>query len=415
MIILHLTTLWNGGGAADYTRNIHNNMLVDGYRSYVAVAGEIVVTPEGREISIEQTEIPLWEKIKREIHKKFIERRPPTIDYKYAGHSIKERFCEYNVNDLLTVMPENPDVILVHWISNFANAKYVRDLQQRTGAKVFYIMLDEAILSGGCHFPWNCEGYQHGCKNCKMTNSRVLKAFIRWNYLYKKHYLVDEKNVIAPTEFDVIRLKKSPLWKGCSIYKLIEVIDNELFSPAKNKSEVKSFFKIPDEKKVVFFGCSLLNEVRKGMSILIDALKKIERNDIVYLVAGANTLPALPNNIIHIGKVDIPTLAKAYQAADIFVCPSLEDSGPQMINMAIMSGVPTVAFEMGVALDIVITGKTGYRAKLHDSGDLANGIQYLLDLPTAQFDKMRETCRTLAMNTFSKRCQHDFFNKLFQS
>ena len=412
MTILHLTTLWDSGGAADYTRNIHNNMLADGYRSYVAVAGTKLVTPDGKEISIQRTEIPLWEKIKRDIHEKFIERRPPTIDYKYIGHNLKERYCEFNVKDLLRAMPENPDVVIVHWVSYYANAKYVRDLQRLTGAKVYYIMIDDAILSGGCHYPWDCEGYQHGCKNCKMTNSRILKEFIRWNYLHKKQYLVDEKNVIASTEFDVARLKKSPLWKGCSVHKLIEVIDDELFYPANNKSEIKKKFDIPEGKKVVFFGCSFFNEIRKGMSVLIDALMTINRDDIVYLVAGANTLPNLPNNIIYIGKVDIPTLAKAYQAADIFVCPSLEDSGPQMINMAIMSGVPTVAFEMGVALDIVITGKTGYRAKWNDSDDLANGINYLLDMPDAQLEEMRKGCRTMAMNTFSKKCQQEFFNKL---
>ena len=415
MIILHLTTLWDGGGAADYTRNIHANMLTDGYRSYVTVAGTKVVTPEGKEIPIQRTKIPVWERIKRDIHENFIERRPPTIDYKYAGHSLKERYCEYNVKDLLNVMPENPDVIIVHWVSYFANAKYVRDLQRQTGAKVYYIMLDEAILSGGCHFPWNCEGYLHGCRKCKMTNSRILKTFIRWNYLHKKHYLVDEKNVIAPTEFDVARLKKSPLWKGCTIHKLVEVIDDDLFYPVKNKSDLKKAFDIPEDKKVVFFGCSDLNEIRKGMTVLVNALMKIKRDDIIYLVAGANSLPRLPNNIIHLGRVDMPTLAKAYQAADIFVCPSLEDSGPQMINMAIMSGVPTVAFEMGVALDIVHTGKTGYRARWNDAEDLAYGINYLLDLPTNQLDDMRNACRTLAMNTFSKRCQHNFFKNLLQS
>ena len=415
MTILHLTTLWSSGGAADYTRNIHNNMIADGYRSYVAVAGRKVVTPEGREICIKRTKIPVWEKIKRDVHEKFIERRPPTIYYKYVGHSLKERYCEYNVKDLLKAMPENPDIIIVHWTSYFANAKYVRDLQRLTGAKVYYIMIDEAILSGGCHYPWDCEGYQHGCKNCKMTNSRILKKFIRWNYLHKKRYLVDEKNVIAPTEFDIARLKKSPLWKGCSIYKFIEVIDDDLFCPAKNKSELKKMFNIPGNKKVVFFGCSFLNETRKGMSVLINALMKIKRDDIIYLVAGANTLPNLPNNFLHLGKVDMPTLAKAYQTADIYVCPSLEDSGPQMINMAIMSGVPTVAFEMGVALDIVITGKTGYRAKWNDADDLAYGINFLLDLPTDQLDEMSKACRALAMNTFSKQCQHDFFNKLLQN
>ena len=216
-------------------------------------------------------------------------------------------------------------------------------------------------------------------------------------------------------EFDIERLTKSPLWKGCSVNKLIEIVDDELFHPAYKKSEIRLFFGIPDNKKVVFFGCSYLDEIRKGMAVLIEALMKIEREDIVYLVAGTKSIPLLPDNIIHLGKVDLPTLAKAYQAADIFVCPSLEDSGPQMINMAIMSGVPTVAFEMGVALDIVHTTKTGYRAKWNDAEDLAKGINYLLDLPVNKLEEMSKACRSLAMNTFSKRCQHDFFKTILSN
>lgn len=414
MIILHLTSLWKGGGAADYTRNIHSNLLADGYHSYVAVAGYMLVTPEGKEIEIHWSQISRWERLKKRIDNKFFRERNPQLDYKFAGLNLRERLTPYNAKDLVDVLPETPDVILVHWVSGFANAKYVRELQRLTKAKVFYIMIDEAILSGGCHYPWDCNGYQHGCKNCKMTNSRTMKMFIRWNYLFKKYYLIKEKNVIAPTEFDLIRLKKSPLWKGCSVHKLIEVINEELFHPLEDKMSLRATFSIPQNKKVVFFGCSNLGEIRKGMPVLIEALKKISRKDFVYLVAGRNRISELPSNMVYLGHLDMETLAKAYQASDIFVCPSLEDSGPQMINMAIMSGVPTIAFEMGVALDIVITGKTGYRAKFNDAEDLARGINYLLDLPEGKMKEMSKYCRELALKTFSRQCQHEFFNKLFQ-
>ena len=109
------------------------------------------------------------------------------------------------------------------------------------------------------------------------------------------------------------------------------------------------------------------------------------------------------------------TLAQTYQIADLFVCSSLEDSGPQMINMSIMSGTPVVAFEMGVALDIVHHGKSGYLAKLYEIDDLVKGINEILDLSDIEYKKMCQYCRDLALSTFSYDKQTEFFNNLLNN
>jgi glycosyltransferase involved in cell wall biosynthesis len=94
---------------------------------------------------------------------------------------------------------------------------------------------------------------------------------------------------------------------------------------------------------------------------------------------------------------DDRTLAAAYQAADTFVCPSIEDSGPMMINESLMCGTPVVSFDMGVAGDLVHTGTTGYRARLGDCRDLARGIGAILALSPDQRDAVARECRQLAL------------------
>jgi glycosyltransferase involved in cell wall biosynthesis len=108
-------------------------------------------------------------------------------------------------------------------------------------------------------------------------------------------------------------------------------------------------------------------------------------------------------------------LAAAYQAADIFVCPSIEDAGPMMINQSIMTGTPVVSFEMGVALDLVITGETGFRAKLKDSADFARGLNDILQLDDKAYRKMCSTCRELGLRLFHPSIVKEQFNKLFIS
>lgn len=413
MVVLHLTSL-DTGGAGQYTMNIHRQMLADGYTSYVAVYGKKLIFPDGLCKPIQTTKYIVWNRIRRYVFRKYV-KWFGHINPNYSGFNLDERLTCYLPKDLLAIMPVRPDIIMVHWVSNFANAWYVSELQRLTEAIVYYWMIDEAILSGACHYPWDCEQYQTGCKECPMTSSQLVKRAIRRNFEFKQKYLVKDKRVVLPTEFDRIRLDKSLLWRGCEWHKMIEIIDEDIFHPIDDTQVLRTKFNVPDNKRVVLFGCSNLNDPRKGMVVLTDSLKKIQRDDCVFMVVGNFNLPNLQHEVIKLGYVDIPTLAEAYQVADVFVCPSLEDSGPQMVNQAIMSGTPVVSFEIGVSLDIVHTGKTGYRAKFNDANDMAKGINYILDLPKNTYDIMCNDCRKLALDTYSKSTQSKFINELLET
>ena len=389
-------------------------MVAAGYRSYLSIAGGKVLTPEGEELPIKWSRMSLGDRVRRAIHSRYMTWVKPYVNPKYSAVNLTERITMFNPRDLIDVLPERPDYIIVHWVSLYANAKYVKELQRLTGAKVYYIMIDEAMLSGACHYPWDCDGYQTGCRNCPMTDEGLLKLFIRRNFLFKQRYQLNDKHVIYPTTFDLLRLKKSLIWKDAKTYRLIEAIDENLFCPVENKENLRRTFKIPDGKKVVFFGCSNLSDERKGMKTLILSLNMIDRDDVVFLAAGRDSLEEVNQDIIFTGHLNMEELARAYQVADVFVCPSLEDSGPQMINMGIMTGVPVVAFEMGVALDIVHTGKTGYRAKFNDAEDMAKGINYILDLSDSDYAQMSKECRKLALQTFSMEVQREFFKQLLE-
>ncbi|MDQ1327252.1 MAG: hypothetical protein QG641_532, partial [Candidatus Poribacteria bacterium] len=95
---------------------------------------------------------------------------------------------------------------------------------------------------------------------------------------------------------------------------------------------------------------------------------------------------------------DDNALAAAYQAADLFVCPSIEDAGPMMINEAVMCGTPVVSFDVGVAFDLVHNGITGYRAENKNSVDLAKGMSLILNMSKDERQKVSSNCRNLAMD-----------------
>lgn len=409
-VVLHLTSLLTGG-AGQYTMGIHQNMIRDGYNSYVCMHGVQLILPSNETIEIPHKKASLINRLKRYLIRTII-KCAGGVAMKYAPYNLFEYLDFYNPSDLIKVLPQKPTHIMVHWVSGYANAKYVRTLQELTGAKVYYWMIDEACLAGGCHYPWDCEGYKTGCEDCPMTKSRIIKSTIRKNFLHKQRYIAKDAEVVLPTDMDRMRIEQSLLWKGHTWHKMLEIVNEELFAPAEDIRELKKELGLPLDKKLILFGSSFLDEERKGMRVLSEALHKINRKDVIcVIIGGKDDLEIkLPN--IQLGRVDIPTLSKLYRVADIFVCPSLEDSGPQMINQSIMSGTPVVAFEMGVALDIVKTGETGYLAKWNDADDLANGINQLLDMPNDEFMQIRKKCRELAEKMYSRKVQDDVINQL---
>jgi glycosyltransferase involved in cell wall biosynthesis len=74
-----------------------------------------------------------------------------------------------------------------------------------------------------------------------------------------------------------------------------------------------------------------------------------------------------------------------------------------------MCGTPVVAFDIGVAQDLVITGETGYKAVLGDVADLANGLKQILEMDEQAYSDMCAVCRQRALSKYSR---HKFMQEI---
>lgn len=353
---------------------------------------------------------------------------------KNGTSSFENRYFFFNVDEseeyisasqILEALPFKPDVILLHWISNFINSITIHELAKKTHAKILWLMIDNAPLTGGCHYPWDCKGYQSDCADCPAILDNSKNDISKRNLALKKHYLPENMELISCSESDFMRAKGSALFKDKTVHKILFPIDENKFAPA-NKNLAKQFFCIAAGKKVIFYGASTLSNVRKGeqcflkaLLILQEMIKKEGRalNEWVVLVAGRGDKKLFNHfeiPVLHTGFLNEGGVIKAYQAADVFVSPSIEDSGPLMVNQSVMCGTPVVAFETGVALDLVITKKTGYLAKMKDSEDLAMGIKTILELNKVEYDNMSKYCRELGMRKCHSKVQANAFMQILQ-
>ncbi len=328
----------------------------------------------------------------------------------------------YSTKKILKKIKFQPDVIFYLFQQNFLTAKNLYELNKLTGAKIFWYMMDTAPLTGVCHYSWECKGYMTGCGKCPALYSTDKNDQSSINFNYKNKYLSETNiDIIVATEWQNNQAIVSRLFKNKSIHKVLLSIDpNEYSSVPKLQAKIK--LGIPVDRKVIFFGATSILDKRKGMKYLIEALQILKKSNnkenhkILLLIAGNFDIQqnSFPFEVMHLGLLgNNEQLASAYQAADVFVCPSIEDSGPMMINQSIMTGTPVVSFEMGVALDLVFTGKTGYRAKLKDSVDLAKGINTILELDDEAFLQMSSNCRELGLNSCHPDVMKKQFYKLF--
>lgn len=395
-VILHLSSLATGG-AGMYTMDFHRSVLACGYESYVAVRGKEIIYPDGSKHAIKQSKSFWWNKLRRWLFRQVI--KHSKIDNAYSMYNLCERYTCHSAADMLAAIPVKPDVVFVHWVSDFANAKFLAELKQLTGAEIVYILVDHALYSGGCHYQIDCQGYKDGCHNCPATTSRIVQRGIEKNYAFKKKYL--PQSIIIGGEGDRVRLSQSAIYRDFRIERMVSPIDANKFCPAKDREALRKRWNLPTDKKIVFFGATSLNERRKGIKELLQALPMVQTKDVVYVAAGKTQGLSLPENTISVGYLDEAQLIQMYQMADVYVCASLADAGPMMVNQALLCGTPVVAFPVGVSVELVQSGQTGYLAKYGDAADLAMGIDSILSLSQNDWKRTSENCRKLGVDTYA--------------
>ncbi|OBX23959.1 hypothetical protein A9996_15395 [Gelidibacter algens] len=190
------------------------------------------------------------------------------------------------------------------------------------------------------------------------------------------------------------------------------------------QTALKKHNSVPINDFVILFGAVRVGELRKGVEYFIDAInflcKNNETSNVTIVSIGNGKLEdLLPNtsfNIVNLGYIsDYHRLADVYNLADVFVTTTIQDSGPMMVNQSIACGTPVVCFDIGVARDIVINGKTGFKAELYNAKEIAKGIKKLYDLDKEARTIVKENCALLARKEYSREVSANNFLKIINS
>ena len=338
-------------------------------------------------------------------------------------HSFNENSNALLLQDALHHL-QDVDIILLSWIDGFLSTGMIRRLYEQAHVPIIWTLMDVEPVTGGCHYPGTCRGYTRRCGLCPQLPLHQEQDLSRKNWLSKYADLSDLPiTFVVPSRWLLQKVKSSSLFRQSRVEHILLSVDTRLFRAA-SKKKARHSLQLPPDKRIIFFGARSMAEDRKGMRYLVEALHILEkrlrasrtlRPQSILLLSAGERLPDVDFgfSLKHIGFVyDMQTLARLYQASDVFACPSIEDGGPMMINEAIMCATPTVAFQTGVASDLIISSERGYVAKLGDAKDFAEGLyQCVLRKPSGSQKIKEHRCSP----EFQARAYRRLFSEVIQA
>jgi glycosyltransferase involved in cell wall biosynthesis len=281
---------------------------------------------------------------------------------------------------------QEADIIHLHWINQgMLSLKGIQKIL-RSGKPVVWTMHDIWPATAICHLTLGCHYFINRCASCKYLPGGGGSSDLSSRIWQKKQQILADGNIyyVACSRWLASEAKSSALLKGQKITSIPNPIDTHIYKKG-NKQEARQRLGLPLDKKLILFASQRVTNVNKGMSYLVDACRQLgdltkDLCEVVILGGHAEeVLEQLPMKAHPLGYInDEQRVVDVYNAADVFVLPSLSENLPNTIMEAMACGVPCVAFKVGGIPEEIDHLKNGYVAAYRDAADLAKGIAWVL-------------------------------------
>ncbi len=288
----------------------------------------------------------------------------------------------------------NPDIINLHWINrSMISLNEIDNLKSKL------------VLS--LHDMWFFSPTQHYF--AKEENKTFISRYcwkIKKKIIYKKNvfFIAHNKWMLGQI------IKRHPKLKNKIFLSNNYPIDTNLFKP-RNKINLRKKYKLPLNKKIIFFSAQDINDERKGFKYFMQIVKKLSNNkDLFFLSLGGNEVNTeIYENYKHINFISNKRSSELYSLSDIFLCTSTIDNLPLTILEALSSGNLVISFDNGGAKNVL--KKIGYVFKISKINNL---IKLINNLDKKILNKKSIQSRKFAKKYFDKKVIARGYNKIFE-
>ena len=385
--IVHLSDRDTSGGSSYYSYRTHKNILK--YTNYLSKM--FVLHKFSREKNIESLKFKKNNYILNKLEFFLLNE-----NNKYSFYN-KGRYVINDLNQVDKLLQFKPDLIIVYNNSNFINPELIYKIYNLYKIKFMFYLMDIEPLTGGCHYNFDCNGYQIKCNNCPAVKNLITKL-PKNNLKHKKKFISkSEITFISPNNKTFKNVYKSSIFnKKFHKNLLIHLgLDLSFYKPQKRKS-----------KKLVFAFRSSLNP-RKGQLYIIKSLQYIFENHPEHInkielnIVGDSSITNFLdekgfNYTFRPSITNEKSLVNFYCSSDFFINSSTQDLGPFMVNESLACGVPVISFNEGVATDLVKNDYNGFLINSFSSKKLAKKIIDILQMKKDKVKKLKINSRKTA-------------------
>ena len=409
MKILHLSKMDTGGGAADGFVRIHQALLGQGVESVA-----YVLKQKRRDVPMVAAKGLLnpWQKLVWGLGRAFA--KVKRFGVKPVGVYDFDAEANFPAEPIIRharARSAKWDLVLVHWSGGFVRPETVREIAQALGARVALWQVDMAHATGGCHSNLGCLKYQTGCGACPLLSSSDPQDIssvqaARRAQLWKELDVA----VLAPSGWSARQAKESFTLGGLELRTFPIPLDLTVLKPAADQLTVRRELGLPTEGRIVLVRALDPGLVYKGFGLFLEALKQLDAQGVDLHVAVIGDRGFVPSGLRHITFTEMgpqrgdAALARAYQAADFFVSPSTNETGPMMAGEAMACGRPLIAYPIGIAPDLIEQGRNGTLVEpVGDVTALAAAIRAYAEMPAAELAAHQQAAADSAGRIFSAR------------
>lgn len=250
------------------------------------------------------------------------------------------------VQEVILVQPE---IIIV---GNLHGAKWPLELLitlRELDSVVVAYMHDCHLISGRCAYPGDCGLYEVGCnEKCPSANEYPLLAphKIHNQWKLRREIFCGPKGVPIATNSHWLLGIVHQAFKNIRYAEVVYLgLDDQLFSPI-DQTLVRQLLGLPDDAFVILSGSVHVHERRKGGHIFKEVVEILNKEDVVFLVFGEESLGL--EGVRATGLLrDYRKMPLLFSAADLFLGMALEEAFGQTLCESSACGLPIAAFNVG--------------------------------------------------------------------
>lgn len=372
MNILFLSTSDSAGGAA-----IACLRLVEALREQGHQARLLVMEKRRTESWIQAASDvwPKWREMKKHLNYFVQQRFITTPGYQFTG------IFQSSLHVAQHAWVKEADVLCLHWINHgFLGEKALSSLFSLKKPIVWH-MHDYWSFTGGCHYPGKCTEFMRACQGC-MALKQPFKHFAAKQLQDRKHaFEKQQPTLVGASQWLTNEAAASALGGVAKVVHIPNPLDPN-FKPME-KSVCRTTLQLNQNKRYLLFAAMNISDVRKGFHLLKEALHGLDSEKVGCLVVGKFTedqWTPLPLEVRALGPLNQTGMMQAYNAADVFVIPSLEENLPNTILESLACGTPVAGFSIGGIPEMVEVGINGFLSRELSVEGLLAAIQSTLEM-----------------------------------